>query len=307
LVRKLEIAYLSGAPPAPVPKASPYQWANACHELFEAGRIDVLEYATRYLHARYPELTYLATMVARLNLLPRDEPGPIAFSDDPKAEIQIVRRPNCENVLLCFCAANGTLGLPINFIHHWTGRLRASLVYIKDFRNLSGAGGFPTLGPDRGSAVAELRRIVADLDGKRLYSFGVSLGGYAALYYGLELRADAVLNLAGATDLTPDFVYSLRPVRQDYSNLIKIAPDYALNLRDRYQLGQYKPRVLNVYSRWNPYDRRQAERMAGLPNVKLFAVNHVEHNVIDPLIQDGKLMTLLDCLLSCELWQTLPG
>ena len=64
LVRELEAAFSSGTAPAVVPHARGYQWANACHDLFEAGRIDIVEYAARYLHPFYPELTYLTTLVA---------------------------------------------------------------------------------------------------------------------------------------------------------------------------------------------------------------------------------------------------
>src|SRR5579859_7341783 len=97
LVRELELAHSLGVAPAVVPHAAPYQWANACHDLFEAGRIDVLEYSARHLHGIYPELTYLATLVALFDGIPRHLPPPLAFSDDAAAEIQIVRRADCGN------------------------------------------------------------------------------------------------------------------------------------------------------------------------------------------------------------------
>lgn len=304
LVRALEMAHSFGIAPTIVEHASPYQWANACHELWEANRIDIAEFAARLLHQRYPELTYLRTLVAFFDAMPRNLPMPLAFCDDPTTEIQVVRRPGCDKVLLCFCAAQGTLGLPINFIHQWLGRLPASLVYIKDFRGLSGGCGFPTLGPDRPSAVAGLRRIVDEVDGRRIYTMGVSLGGFAALYYGLALGAVAALNLAGATDLTSDFVDSLGPIPQEYLNLRKLAPDYALNLRDSYASAPHKPRVLMTYSLGHPRDRRQAERMAGSPHVELVAVEYAQHNVLDPLIREGKFLPLLHRLLSSELGQS---
>jgi hypothetical protein len=308
LVCELEIAYSSGTAPAVVEHASPYQWANACHDLFEAGRLDVLEYAVRYLHSIYPELTYLATLLALFDAMPRQMPAPLAFCDDPTAEIQIVRRPGCDNVLLCFCAANGTLGLPVNLVHQWLGRCPASVVYIKDFRDLCGGCGFPTLGPDRASAVAAFRHIADEIDGKRIYTLGVSLGGYAALYYGLQLGAVAVLNLAGATDLTPDFVDGLGPIQQYYLNLRKLAPDYTMNLRDSYASATRKPRVLITYSAGHPRDRRQTERMAGLPNVELVAVDHAQHNVIYALIRNHEFMPLLQRFLRTGIasWREVP-
>lgn len=298
LVRELEIAYSSGTAIPVVEHALPYQWANACHDLFELGRLDVLEFAVRHLHAIYPELTYLATLRAFFDAIPRHLPEPLAFCEDPTAEIQIVWRRNCDKVLLCFCACQGTLGLPVNLIHQWLGRSPASLVYIKDLRDHWGACGFPSLGPDRPSAVAAFRRIADQVGGKRIYTLGVSHGGYAALHYGLQLEAVAVLNLAGATDLTPDFVNSLGPAPQDYLNLRELAPEYTVNLRDSYAAAPHKPHVFLAYSAGHPRDRRQAERMAGLPNVELVTVDYAQHNVIDPLIRNGELMPLLERLLS---------
>jgi len=211
-----------------------------------------------------------------------------------------VRRPDCSDVMLCFCGANGTLGLPINFIHQWLGRLPASLVYIKDFRDLSGGCGFPTLGPDRSSAVAGLRRIADDINARRIFTLGSSLGGFAALYYGLALDAVAVLSLAGATDLTRDFVETVGPLQKRYLNLYKQAPDYTVNLRDWYAAAPRPPHVLLAYSAGNPRDRWQAERIAGLADVELLAVEYPEHNVVDPLIRQGKFLPLLHRLLSKE-------
>ena len=301
LVRELEIAYSSGAPVAVVEHAQPYQWANACHDLFAVGRLDVLEFAVHHLHAIYPELTYLATLRAFFDAIPRHLPAPLAFCEDPTAEIQIVRRPNCDKVLLCFCAGQGTLGLPVNLIHQWLGRSPASLVYIKDLRNLWGGCGFPVLGPDRASAVAAFRRIADQVGGKQIYTLGVSHGGYAALHYGLELGAVAVLNLAGATDLTPDFVERLGPIHQEYLNLRDIAPEYTVNLRNSYAAAPHRPHVFLAYSAGHPRDRHQAERMAGLPNVELVTVDHAQHNAIDPLIRNRELMPLLERLLSTEI------
>jgi hypothetical protein len=281
-------------------QATHYQWAAACHEMWEAGRIDELEYAVRLLHPQYPDMTYLESLVALFDGLPRTPPAPPAFCDDPAAEIQVVRRSGCDAVLLAFCACQGTLGLPVNFIHQRLGRLPASLVYIKDFENLAGACGFPTLGPGRAASLAALQRIADEVGGRRIYTLGVSMGGYAALYYGLQLGAEGVLNLAGATDFTPSFVESLGPVAPEYLGLRQAAPDYTMNLRETYAAAPRRPHVIIAYSAGNPRDRQQAERMAGLPNVELVAVDYAQHNVLDPLIRNGEFLPLLQRLLSTE-------
>lgn len=298
LVRALETAHSTGNVLADVPHASPFQWANACHDLWAQGRIDLTEFSVRLLHVKYPALEYLASLKVLFDAMPRDPPLAVPFRDEPTAEIQIVRRSEFDTVLLCFCAAEGTLGHPLNFVHQWLGRVPTSLVYIKDLRNLRGGCGFPTLGPDRVSAIKAFRRIAAELNGKKIYTFGVSAGGYAALYYGLELGALAVLSLGGATDYTPDFVHRLGPVGKRYLNLCERAPDYLRNLRESCALAADQTRVLIAYSSGNPGARQQAERLWGLPNVELIGVDSAQHNVIDPLIRKRDLLPLLHHLLS---------
>jgi hypothetical protein len=299
LVAELEAAYSSGTAPAVVAHAAPYQWANACHELFEAGRLDITEHAARHLHAIYPELTYLSTLVSLFDAVPRHLPALLAFRDEPAAEIQVVRRSDCDAVLLCFCAREGTLGFPLNFIHEWLGRLPVSLIYIKDFRDLYGTRGYASLGPDRASSVAALRRLARDLGGKRIYVLGASFGGYPALYYGLQVGAEGVFSLGGMTDLTRDFNESLGPLPRHYLNFIQQVPEHATNLRDIYAAAERPPHVLLAFSAEHPRDRPQAERLAGLPTVELISVSgESHHNVVHPLIRKGQFLPLLLRLLS---------
>lgn len=301
LIHDLEAAYSSGV--LSLDNATPYQWAAACSELLNhADRIDLLEFAARQVHAAYPELTYLATLVAWFDAMPRQLPAPLAFTDKPAAEIQVVQRTGCDAVLLCFCGMGHGLGVPLNLSHQWLGRLPVSLVYIKDFRDLYGGYGYPSLATDSTASVAALRRLVHDIGGKRIYTLGVSMGGYPALYYGLQLGAAGALSLSGATDLTPAFVERQGSVFPAYPNLLRQAPEYAKNLCEAYAATQHRPHVLLAFSAENSRDRQQAERMLGLPNVEFFAVGgHAGHNVVDPLIRSGDYLPLLHRLLSKSL------
>lgn len=297
LVGELEITCAAGVPPD-YKKASPYLWANACHKILEAGRMEILEYAARHLHDAYPDLEYLKTLVAWFDAIPRHLPPPLAFRDDPKAEIQVVVRSGCDSVLFCFCAAQGTLGVPVNLSHEWLGRLPVTLVYVKDLRNLHGARGYPTLGADREASVKALGCLAKSLGGVQIYTLGVSQGGYPALYYGLRLGAQGVLNIAGLTDLTHEFNERLSS-RAGYLDVIGSAPDYALSMREFYRSAERRPRVLLAFGAGAAHDRRHAEQMEGLRGVDLIAVdNYAPHNVVDPLMQRQDYLDLLYRLLS---------
>ena len=292
LVFELSLASRSGNRPR-LEVATPYQWTNACHDIWEAGDIDVMEYAVRLFHGEYPEIEYFQSLARLFDGLPRQGPAAVEFFDDPAADVQIVRRSGCEKVLIVFCACEGTLGLPTNFVHQWLGRLPVSLVYLKDFRNLSMGCGLPSLGHDPASMTAALRRIVEEIEGRQIYTLGVSLGGFAAMHYGLQLGAQAVLNLAGPTSFKKDFLDTLGPIPEEYHQIRELAPGYSVSLRELYAAAARRPHVTLVYSAGHPRDRQQAQQMSGLSGVDLLAVDYAQHNVIDPLICNGELLALL--------------
>jgi len=278
--------------------ARPYQWANACHDLFEAGRLDVLEHELRHLHAAYPDVAYLGTLVSLFDSLPRQLPPPLPLTDDPSADVQIIERPGSDAVLLCFCALRGTLGLPLGFMHSWHGRLPVSLVYLKDFHDLSGAAGFRSLGPDRESSVAGLRRLVAQLGARRIFTLGVSSGGFGALYYGFRLGAVGALSLGGATDLTVAFNERIGNRSACSRGIIETAPDYGQRLGAMYATGRHAPRVLAAFNSGNDVDRAQAEQLLGLPGVELIAVEgYSHHNVVESLVRERRYMALAERLI----------
>jgi acyl-coenzyme A synthetase/AMP-(fatty) acid ligase len=307
LVRALEVAYRSGAAPAPMAHARPYQWANACHDLFEAGRLAVLEHGLRHLHAVYPDVEYLRTLALLFDSVPCRLPPPLPFADDPSADVQIIERPGSDAVLLCFCALQGTLGLPLSFMHSWHGRLPVSLVYLKDFLNLSGAAGFPSLGPDRESSVAGLRRLVARLGARRIFTLGVSSGGFAALYYGFRLGAMGALSLGGATDLTVAFNQRIGNASACSRAIIEAAPDYGQRIGAMYAAGRHAPRVLAAFNSGNDVDRAQAEQLLGLPGVELVAVEgYSHHNVVESLVRERRYMSIAERLIGAATTATRP-
>jgi hypothetical protein len=300
LVRKLEHAFARGTSPGQSAEISAYQWANACHELLDAGRIELLKFAVHHLSPTFPDLSYLKTLEAWFSQIPTGPSDFIPFDDDPSAELQIVRRAGCKKALLCFCASRGTLGLPLNLVHEWLGRLPVSLIYLKDFRDLSGACGYPPLGSDPTTSIAALRRITVDIGAINLYTMGVSAGGYAALRYGVELNARGVLSIAGDTDLTDTFNRHSHPSLV-YAHVQREAPAYAENLRNRLVALGDGLRILLAYSADQPRDCRQAEALSGLPNIELWPVREYDgHNAVDPLIRRGQFLGLLLRLVGLE-------
>jgi hypothetical protein len=196
-----------------------------------------------------------------------------------------------------FSSFRHRLGLPLPVIHRWFARLPASLIYLRDFERAYYLNGVQSLGPSRDAAVTELRRIIAFLNGRRIVCFGCSSGVFAALDFGLELGADAVLCMAGSTNLSLEFpIHANREMRFIASQ--SCFPVARLDMQVVYSSVARPPRVCIVYGQNNWDDRTQAEHMGVLPCVTLCELeNCSEHNVTGEAILRGKFDGLLDWLL----------
>jgi acyl carrier protein len=222
---------------------------------------------------------------------------PLQFEDDSKKDVQIVARDGAEYALLLFCNDGNNLGIPLAAAHLWFGRLNASLVYLRDFQHCYYVRGVLSLGTTYDETLLALRCIVASLGAKRILCYGCSAGVFGALSYGLDLQAEAVLCLAGATNLSPVF-NALSPLEQKSSTLQAEFPDRELDLAGRYAAASRRPRVRMVYGDCHWDDRLHAETMGSLPGVILQSLENVgEHNVIVELTrQPRQFEQLLDWL-----------
>jgi hypothetical protein len=288
----------------PTIKTSDLQRGGAAviDNLLDCGYLSVAQHATRLLHAAFPSLAFARNLCAIFDRIP---PRPhSALKDDPTKDVQIVAK-NSDVVVLLFCGGNGAeapihpfrLGLPLPLIHRWLARLPASLIYLRDLENVYYLNGVRTLGPSREATLTQMRRIIGSLNARRIVCYGVSAGGFAALDFGLELDADAVLCMGGMTNVSPEF--NEHTMRKKKSVAVQSRfRDARLDMLEAYSNAARPPRVRLVYGQNNWDDRIQAEHMAGLSSVTLHAIkNCKEHNVTVPAIIRGEFDGLLDWLV----------
>ncbi|MBA3341774.1 MAG: hypothetical protein H0T48_08050 [Gemmatimonadaceae bacterium] len=185
-------------------------------------------------------------------------------------------------------------GLPVAVVHRWLGRLPVSIIYLRDFREIAGGVGFPSLGPDRATSVEGLKQLTSDIGARRIYTYGNSAGAFPALHYGLNVGARAVLCMAGPTTLTREFNEDMPTFGKTLSRGPAEVPEYAVDMRPLYAAAENPPKVLFVYGTGFPRDRRWAENMGGLPSVQLVPIEGLaEHNVVVPSITSGIFPGLL--------------
>ena len=271
-------------------------WVEAANLQMLIGQIDVAEHGLHHLRERFPTVLYANRVGDVLDRLPMAGTA-LPFKDDPASDMQIVVRDRAKTALLLFCGAADNLGLPLQVVHGWIGRLDASLIYLRDFHRRHFLRGIASHGTKPAATTAALRRTFSSLGIEHIVCFGGSAGAFGALHFGLELGADLILCLGGTVNLCPEFnAYSI--YRRSANKLRADLPDAELDLRRLYGSALCPPRVRMIYGAdfWD--DRIQAEYIGTLPCVTLHPVeNFGEHNVIIELIRRGQFETVLSWLV----------
>jgi hypothetical protein len=295
---ELRAAYVERRAPA-FDRKSRMAWAKSVRRLCWHGQLDVGEHGVRHLRQAFPGLPLVQTLYEMFDRMPPADGSQSEFSDDWNKDVQIAARPGAELAILLFCGGGHRLGLPLSMIHRWTGRLPATLIYLRDLGRTRYLGGLASLGPDLQSTLMELRRLIASLGARRIACYGNSGGVFPALYYGQALGANAVMCLAGKTNHMPEFnAYAPGKAKYD-ENFVRDYASFDLDARRIYERAPSPPSVCIVYGQNNWDDRRHAEHMGELDCVKLSPVeNYDGHDVVLELIRRDEYSRALDWLLS---------
>lgn len=273
------------------------QWSAALNRLLTCGRLAPVMHAAAQLRTAFPTSVHIRNLCQVFDRMPSVDEKALSFNDSGK-DVQIVRRENANTVMFIFCGRGHQAGFPLCMLHRWLGRLPASLVYLRDFRQVAYLAGIRSLGENRDSTLASLRDIISSLGAQRSVCYGNSGGLFAALHYALDLESETVLGLSGITNISPIFNRHLRSAGS-IARLHRELPNVAVDLHQAYSNAKRPPRVRIVYAENNWDDRLHAQYMKGLGTVTLEGVPESdEHNVITDLVKRGEYESLLEWLVN---------
>lgn len=220
--------------------------------------------------------------------------------NDPTASVAVHHRPGNRTVLIAFGGLIGAIGFPPFEFFNLTRELPVTRIFVRDIRQTWYQRGLPGIADDIDGITAFLRETVIALGAERIVVVGNSMGGYAAIIMGLLLEADAVHAFVPQTfmdrrnvrahrdDRFYRYACRLRCVRgARYLDLVRL-------LRKRV----HSQCDINVYyATDHTADRIHAERLRGLPTVKLHPFHSGGHELIRQLRDDGRLAKIIDCSL----------
>jgi len=199
-----------------------------------------------------------------------------------------------KDLLLIFTGQEKNFWISLDLLHRIIRNLAGQAVYLRDFADVFFLAG---IDPYRSyqATLKSLERIVKQSAARKLYTLGISAGGFAALKYGLDLSADGVLAFSPPTD-----VHSWLKDAETAARFKEFSiADEALDLVPFYDQAKRRPDVTIVYGGANEFDERQASRLAHLPGVRLQPIpNLAMHGSVAHLLATGRFEGLVRELLT---------
>jgi hypothetical protein len=200
---------------------------------------------------------------------------------------------------LFFFTGSALSSLPrIAMLHQTFKNLNCNVVYVRDHQKLchmAGLAGMPSVDPS--GMTKELRYIHQYLRGTDIVTAGCSLGGYAALRYGLLLGASATLGFSALTNTVMDKTEMQQ--NPAVKRLYEHNPLLLEDLLPLYKQASTVPKVTLCYSDDHEIDNRHASHMASLPGLSLLPVPGLaDHDTIRHFQSTGGMRFLMDNFLT---------
>lgn len=219
---------------------------------------------------------------------PEDGAQPIDFDDESK--VLVSRHARSKRVLFVFTGNDNQMWVTLDLIHKVLSQLDWNIVYLRDPAKLVGYGyGLKQFGSSFRETISGMKDLVRSLGGGKVYCVGNSSGAYAALRYGLDLKATSVLVFAPTTLNARDH----GPAEKRGNTLTEIAAagGFFSDIRKAYARHDSVPGVRIVYGEKYEDDARTATSIADLPGITLEPLEDFDrHDVIAELIIQGRLL-----------------
>jgi hypothetical protein len=151
-----------------------------------------------------------------------------------------------------------------------------------------------------------LQQLIVQLPVRKVVTFGGSMGGYAALYFGWYLAADQVHAFSPKTFLSPRkrLLYGDIKWRKGGLNhplnrkILELHRDHQVNkhnldLKRTLQDDNKKTKYCLYFSNQHRLDRLHCLRMRNIPGAEMFAQKQGGHRILNDMKKSGKLEKII--------------
>jgi hypothetical protein len=179
-------------------------------------------------------------------------------------------RTDASKTVLAFSTYTGGFGPmrgwnSVFLAHRFLAALPVNVVYLRDETYCLNLAGNRSLGADYAACVESLRALASSRGWTDLYTLGLSMGGYSALRFALDLGARAALSFSGPTTIASAEYRKKLGLEHFYGK----APAMAADLLPLYRAAPQRPRLLLCYGEHNAIDAEMAGRMAAFRETEL--------------------------------------
>lgn len=188
---------------------------------------------------------------------------------------KLIPYPDSTQLLLIFSSVDTPPGKFT--LYRSTHELPLHLLYLNDKSNGWYQSGVPGLGNSIDDTIQAIEGLKSELGAKEIFTVGSSMGAYAAILYGLKLKAHVLA-------FGPEIVLRL-PGSRTLIYMPKESPVYVNDLRPLISSSQQP--IIVYAGEADPSDLLAAYHLYGFPNVECVTVRAVAHKT--PLFLERKI------------------
>jgi tetratricopeptide (TPR) repeat protein len=217
---------------------------------------------------------------------------------DKMEEITIATAATTDTIVIVFTGLANRTGMPLVILDRFFAKLNVSTVYLRDPTRLLFNNGVSALGNCFDSSVAYLKELIAESGASNVVSFGISAGGFAAIRYGLALKANLIIGFGAAVNLRAEFLKDDGRAKIIVKRLQGLSANI-LDLKPLIQASAGNIPIHLYYSEHMPQDTLHAKHIEHEPGVVLHELkNEREHNILGLFAEKGELFDILDSHLT---------
>ncbi len=227
-----------------------------------------------------------------------------------EAKISCAFKTNLENESHTLLIAFGSMRLthkipPFEFVNAFKD-VPAKSICVRDPNQYWYQRGLPSIAETLEGIGDYLQKLIAQLPVERIVTFGGSMGGYAALYFGWYLAADEVHAFSPKTFLSPlkrllygDFKWQKgglnHPMNRKILDLYRDqrVKKSNLDLKRTLQNSNQKTRYCLYFSNQHRLDRLHCLRMNHIRNIEVYAEEQGGHRILNDMKKSGKLEKII--------------
>ena len=198
------------------------------------------------------------------------------------------------NLLVSFGGIHQGLGMPVFEFFKSLNKVDCDKVFLRDFERAWYQKGVGAEMDHIDKVRAYLKDLIAENQYHRICFLGSSMGAYAAILFGAMLEANKVIAFAPQTFI--DRINRLKYYDRRWSEEISRLHSFSAKRKEYFdlkkylgQLGDFKTEIALYYASSDRLDKKHAERLGQMAQVKLYPQVKGGHEVVKHIRDTGEL------------------